>query len=83
MGEINVYGNVHTFGETPPLTVYGPVLNVEQTRRNVWSSLFPHRCLHSDNFFQIVLAGTLHSTSYNRLQKVFVWISMTSNTPRF
>lgn len=50
MGEINVYGNVHTFGETPPLTVYGPVLNVEQTRRNVWSRSFPHIYLYSDSF---------------------------------
>jgi hypothetical protein len=35
MGEINVYGNVHVFGETPPLTVYGAVLNVGRTRREV------------------------------------------------
>lgn len=35
MGEINVWGNVHIFGEQPPLIVYGAVLNVHRTRREV------------------------------------------------
>lgn len=40
MGEISIWGNVHIFGESPPLKEYGVVLNLGRTRREVCITCF-------------------------------------------
>lgn len=75
MGEINVYGNVHVFGENPPLTVYGAVLNVHRTRRDVYY-------LDSTTDFIILTyipdCARRYVRFYDRLQ-----MPLNSNVPRF